>query len=967
MDEIYVSALEDNPNIDADLKKVVIDSFRSVFYTLGEYGFMRWIDMANMPERLKILIVEEFNAEDLIRYSNCSGYFSGSGLSIDPDKIKVRDKRAYSVSDTLKHEDLHFFSKGWEIWHLGKFQGEGVIQYLKILTSIPREKRNMNYYSSSIYKENVDYINFITQVIGYEIIRAGFDFGYIGSFEKLMASYITDSQEDMEGRKCSDIYEDYKKKLDKIHKYLHPVNEEEEIENRKLEKEVVNELYPQLKEIIVNIMVHSIRIKARNLDYYSDGVFQADNLEKDLKRCIDIVNIALVSKQRFNLSWQNQYTIDNFISRDIFEKRALEAALIESGIDSSKISEVVDLYMKNRFSIRDEFSENCTSILGGERASILKRVLDKKIPKDKEWGISEYFMTVANIMRKMGIKGNEIQFVVDSILVRYLPPNISPKIAKQILGNHLEFFSELYRINQDSINNIYDIKFVKMGENQFVECRDNVLYYVEFNPKEGNFEYTLISPDAETIYNNSDNKENITTFRTPGKSVIQHTLTYTEKFWSVHIDGKRCWPICSVEELGNSYLVDALIHPIKENIDNGKYVTKLNDAYPEDVDTLIDGVEYSAIVPDHSSLIVNFKMFAQDLLECTESIAEKDRSDVIEEAYRYLFNEVFYCIPSNVQKITDLSKILEEPISKSMQDELLKCMAEANQKRREHIDSLITINNVRFSSDEAQKRYTESIKTKQKKKERVLVNQMIRAFVEIEAKDAISEPAMNDSFDLNDENIFISGANHFKKEPNYSFPTARKVDYNKFFELLKKQLEEVPQGKRKEFIKRTINDSVFMWYGGSVDYPILSKNNIVERKNHLISGLVEIFNGYAAGDESVDISQTEDIENELINLSNETYILITQKRRKKIIEFQSNSAEVTYHTVDAIRENPDLSDEQKRLLINTVVQNNNRIYQKDQSMKAFMKLALAGDNIPTQEDVQRATELLDLYKDKVPE
>ena len=36
-------------------------------------------------------------------------------------------------------------------------------------------------------------------------------------------------------------------------------------------------------------------------------------------------------------------------------------------------------------------------------------------------------------------------------------------------------------------------------------------------------------------------------------------------------------------------------------------------------------------------------------------------------------------------------------------------------------------------------------------------------------------------------------------------------------------------------------------------------------------------------------------------------------------------------------------------------------------MKAFMRLALAGDNIPTKEDIKKATELLDLYKDKIPE
>ena len=158
-----------------------------------------------------------------------------------------------------------------------------------------------------------------------------------------------------------------------------------------------------------------------------------------------------------------------------------------------------------------------------------------------------------------------------------------------------------------------------------------------------------------------------------------------------------------------------------------------------------------------------------------------------------------------------------------------------------------------------------------------------------------------------------------------------------------------------------------MWYGGSFDYSILAPNKIVKRKNQLVDELIDIFKEYAYGDESIDISQTNDIEKKLIDISNETRSLITQKRRKKVIEFESNSAEVTYHTVNEIIENPNLSDEQKRLIVDTLVENSNEVHKKDQKMKAFMRLALAGDNIPTKEDIKKATELLDLYKDKIPE
>lgn len=158
-----------------------------------------------------------------------------------------------------------------------------------------------------------------------------------------------------------------------------------------------------------------------------------------------------------------------------------------------------------------------------------------------------------------------------------------------------------------------------------------------------------------------------------------------------------------------------------------------------------------------------------------------------------------------------------------------------------------------------------------------------------------------------------------------------------------------------------------MWYGDSFSYKNIVPNQIVERKTELVDGLIDIFNRYANGDEAVDISQTENIEKELIDLSKEIHDLIVQKRRTNVKEFESYSAEVTYNTVNAIIENHNLSDEQKRLLVTTLVKNSNEVHKKDQQMKAFIRLALAGDNIPTERDIKKATDLLDLYKDKIPE
>ena len=106
MDERYVSALEENPNIiDEKLKRLTINSLRSVFYMLGEYGFLRWIDTKDIPDRLKKLVVDEFNAEDLFKYSYCSGYYSGSYRDGN-ETIKVKNKFQVLLSN-INYGDEH--------------------------------------------------------------------------------------------------------------------------------------------------------------------------------------------------------------------------------------------------------------------------------------------------------------------------------------------------------------------------------------------------------------------------------------------------------------------------------------------------------------------------------------------------------------------------------------------------------------------------------------------------------------------------------------------------------------------------------------------------------------------------------------------------------------------------------------------------------------------------------------------
>ncbi len=89
------------------------------------------------------------------------------------------------------------------------------------------------------------------------------------------------------------------------------------------------------------------------------------------------------------------------------------------------------------------------------------------------------------------------------------------------------------------------------------------------------------------------------------------------------------------------------------------------------------------------------------------------------------------------------------------------------------------------------------------------------------------------------------------------------------------------------------------------------------------------------------------------------------KKSKLTPKFDSKEAEVAYENISIIK-NAEMSESVKESLISSIAEKNNDRIIKNKKMKAFAKLALSGDNVPSETDIRNATKFLG-YKEKEKE
>ena len=956
---VFTDAVDENQILEERFRNLIHESFDGMYYAMGKLNFLRWIDKRRISDRIKILVVEEFSEEDydtggIGYYIRGANKIKLSGMYVNDEGVFIHEANHFLTDFSDKNKDKNLDDNKEKRFPI--FLDEGLSDYLD--REYERIIKRNNSYNEYSYRENVDFVEFLHKSMGDILIKTY----YIGRTEKSdldFSTYLTD-----DGKPSLYVLNDFFDSLNKVHKAIHPkgkTDTQEKIENKKKAiKKVEKTEYPKLRKIVENIIINTIRKKAQNLEYYKDGKIDFKQFLNDFNKEASLVCNTIVNSV-FGLdsnTFENEF-LDNII------KKSLEAVLQSSHVSPDKINELVSLYCNGN---GVEIAELDKKVNNTNQFKTLEGLANNRLGNkekyiiDGEFNIGIFIMDLSLIIDKMALSDELRKYFLDSVILRFLPKDYDKDSVMQAVDKHFRFYSSLQKKMQNGKRDVIESKFIWINDYEFVEKRDNSLYYINFNNETGKIEESRIIPTPEDIYHNPNPDLNIARFRSSYSSTHFYTIQYDDKFDNVILDNNSHSVYQGYEDLGESFFTcKTFFDPIYGNIKNDRYILKLDDGYETDPNPTIKGIRYTQIVPDHRSRIVNFKLFAQELEEIINQIPSRYRNSFVFLSFQNLFQKNYYCIPSNIDKIVDLKRLTKEPMDIDFQEELLKCMQELNQKRREYIDSKKNINGISFANEEARKRYKESENSKKRRKQHAKFVQDFNAFVNIEGRGAIIEPYESSEESLNDKYYSIDGVK-YNKTIVYNKPTAQKVDYKKFLEDLKEKLNEIPPENKYRFIRNVLNSAIYLWYGYASGYNYNLAYEIDERRETLFEEIHKIAIDFLDDGKEIDFKELSEIEKSYLQISKEEYkICLIEFEKRKVIGFENDSAEMTYEIVTRIMNDRDLNPETKKKLVADLQEKNSKKVKKSKSMAAFAKLALSGKDIPTDRDIRSATVELDLY------
>ena len=967
MRTIFSKALDENKNLDERFGELMHDTFDEIYTALGKKKFLRWIDTKEISERIKKLIIASFSKEDIERLpSNAVGYYINNTM---------RFREGNADLDTSRHETNHF------ITDIGKkfptFINEGLTEYLsREYEKINKGKTDYPY----AYPENVDFAEFLHNAIG-DLLLKVYLTGTSNKFQAEFSTYITeDGKEDI--NKLNSFY----LLLQKVHSFvfsngkIKTPQEKEKYDN--LAKELAEKDYPVLRQIVGNIAINTIRKKAHDLEYYKDGKLDKDAIYDDITRLREVTTELMQKHQLFGFSIANKEKVLELEDRII--RGSLRVILQESQIDEEKIENIIsECVTKWKIQRKDNRTLSVSSSIqrgplnncidSFDHNTLVDNLIKGRIANKENYvvygvfDISSFLMDVSLVTDRLDIKGKERELFIDSIIQNYLPQEVNQDLVRRVIDKHGKLYATLYQKNQDNKHNVVDSKFVKVGENAFIEKRDKSFYFLRYNEDTGELtENKIVSQYYEEQYRVKENirskfKEEPRRLAYLDRTDIHNTngvvIFFDDNFTKVMLGNNECNVMQGVQGIAEGYLIDEAMKEVSEGIKSNKYVLTLKDG-----EEPLEGYGNNGLdSQDPRSRIINFSLFSKDLEEAISNLPLEFRKDLSNSALCSVIRNVYGILPDN---ISELNSIVSDPdlingtLNEESLEKLYRITAQLNQARREHIESMSKVVCVAFRDDEAGKKYKEAKDRREKRKNKEAFDQSVHAFVSLYGKECILEPL---ELKTSEEHYSsIDGLKYFTgSQVEFHSAIANKVDYNAFCNYLREYIEDIPAEKRDSFIEEVVDQAILMWYGEGRGY--LGKKTIdVSRSDNMFEIMSLIKNSVLDDRVPLDMEQIRSLEKTLVNLSAEEIKkceAILQSRKPAGFEFEG--AKQTYEKIQSIQKDSTLDDNQKAAMISNLKAKNSR----KRKIAEFGKLATSGENIPSSSDISRASKVIDFYRE----
>lgn len=970
----FLNALKENDNIEEGFRELVYSTLNGLYFGLGEKNFLRWINKYRISDRLKEFIVETFNEEDLNQHPNAAGFYT-----FGTNTVKLRED---SIDEnTNRHETLHF-TTDFSLENEGErpnnfllfskihctFLNEGLTEYLnreieKLLTG----KKNIPY----TYGDNVDFVEFLHNIMGDTLIKS-YLAGRNPKFNQEFSSYITEN-----GNEDLQVLQEFEKLLDDTHDFLYSKESkkkdktpEEQQAYLKKKENIYDNVYPKLREYTSNIAVNYIRKKARSLEYIQDGKIDADALNADILNVVRLVHVFFSNgnNERFGFdisSEEYESYITNImeqVTKTAFSELSIEIPESESYVVKGQKNgqKQLNLAKEKTKKKTEEFSGiELYKLLISDRSGQDEK---SKYIKDGKFDITHFFMNISLILEKFNFDEKTKGKAIDYALERLLPDDINRDFARNMFNEYSEIFSVLNILEQEDKNGVVDTKLAKISDDCYLAKRDSAMVIVNVDKKKKRVLARVGSLDRdfhkEKLLNTGDKKEKIICFKTqPGPYMHKaHSIVCNPDFSDVIVDNKSAVVIEGYSRLGESLLAEEALKEVTSDV--RKYSTRLN----ENKGPKLPEVFILGDAPVNSETeILNFRKIRQDIEKATEFLPKEQSESVLYCALSRILQQIYHAELEDFPEFVDIIKNQNVLINPPDQKWLQK-VYEFSERVNTHKRSLKPKKNSGYAfyyqtEDEKRKVDKYFIDVEKYEKRKRFRDEVESFGVEyIDACIVEASPYRKSS----DNYIAIEGVNYLDrillKNNRYESGHAKKVDYERFCSAIKEELDNIPEEDRKRFVEQVSSNAISYWYGGTSE--LESGEDDPYWKFYEFA--YDMIKGAVFEDQQLDI--------ELIEKKEQEYLMAVEESIKKCEEnikshkltprFEYPESQVTYEAIEEIENDETIDEDDKKKTIEILKKQNDARITKKKKMSMFAKLALSGENVPSENDVRQATLLL---------
>lgn len=646
--------LENNDKISDSFKDMTKACFARIFYMLGEKNFKRWIDRKQLNSQIKELIIESMPKEEMEKHPSWLGYYTCGTNKIKLSTILDAD----SIKDTNVHETFHLITDIGK--YFATFLNEGLTEYMK----------GMAINKATSYSENVEFIQFLHENLGDLIIKAYLT-GKPDIFNEQLLNLVN-----YDGKSTISDIKQFYKNLNIFHDYTSNKLEKELLERNgetpeiaekadkryKTSKQNYENVESQVLDMCQKIIAGKISEMTANMEFYEAGENKLNlNLENASKTINQLIKSFNIRKFLANFNyekiaeWEKQtgimaaeqilekshiligYSAEEKETRkqELIEKMLPKAEIIKTQGKRGVITQITTTHPKIKNS----------DITQQENSNVIGKLFDKYLKDDMN--ITQYIETIAKISQKAQLDNNELENYLNKYNIKFFGNVSNFRNINSSIISMLPKIQNLSEIEMERKKNTISSEYKSIGDNRYIEKRDNQVFLVELD-ENGEFLEQEVKYAKQTILLKGGTKLEVNYQK--GLQNLSVKLNNKE----VHL-GKNL----SLNDIKDIELTKVFSKDIRNNVKNGNYFTILDDA---ENPYKIKGVSYSADI-DKRTRKINFDKYIADIKNILPLIPASQKENFILETTENLLDRTYKIDSKNISKIQEAYNAITGAIS----------------------------------------------------------------------------------------------------------------------------------------------------------------------------------------------------------------------------------------------------------------------------------------------------------------